>query len=489
MLSVGDLDGLELPSTVERCHALIRQLVGIIKQQQVQIEQQQQTIEALRAEVADLKSQLGRNSRNSSQPPSQDGPEVKLPREKERSGRRRGGQPGHPGHERELLPDGQVGQVVDHYPEECEECGQRFRGGMAVEVDGPVRHQVVEAPKVRAEVTEHRFHTLMCEGCGHATPAPWPEWVPRGNFGPRLEAMVGLMSGAYRLSKRTVVSALSDLLGVTISLGSVSRCESALSEALREPVAEARRYVAEQPTLNADETGWKEKAKRAWLWVAATALVTVFLVQGRRGKAAASRLLRGFKGVLNTDRWSAYKNWPLRLRQICWAHLIRDFTFIEERGGEAGKIGTALIEAKDEMFACWYRVRDGTLSRRGFQRRLCPIRQRIEKLLKKGSVCGHKKVSGMCRDILSLKTAMWTFARVPGVEPTNNAAERALRQAVLWRKASFGTQSARGSRFTERILTTVTTLRQQRRDVLDFLTEAAAARIFATRPPSLLPES
>lgn len=477
MLPIDDLEKLELPGTVPECHALIRQLFEVIR--------------ALRTEGAELRAQLNRNSQNSSQPPSQDGPSVKLPSKKKRSGRRPGGQPGHRGHRRELVPPERVDATEDHYPEECEECGRRFAGGILTEVGEPVRHQVIDAPVVRANVTEHRFHTLMCvdDDCGHATAAWWPVEVPRGNFGPRLQGMIGLFRGSYRLSKRTVVGALSDLMGVTISLGSVGRCENALSEALREPAAEAHRYVQEQANANADETGWKEKAKRAWLWVATTTLVTVFLIQATRGKQAAMALLGGFKGTLNTDRWVVYAHWPVRMRQLCWSHLIRDWTFIEEVGGKVGETGKALLAAKDEMFVLWYRVRDGTLGRSTFQRRLIPIRQRVEELLLEGSLCDHKKAKGMCKQILKLKGALWTFARVPGAEPTNNAAERVLRQAVLWRKGSFGTQSAEGSRFTERILTTVTTLRQQRRHVLEFLTEAASAAMFGRHPPSLLPLS
>lgn len=442
----------------------------------------------LEAEVERLKAQLGQNSQNSSRPPSSDGPQVKVGPKKQPSGRKPGGQPGHPGHERKLMAADQVTRFEDHWPEECEECGSPLRsGGMRTEIE-PERHQVVEIPPVSAEVIEYRLHTVLCPCCDHASTAALPAGVPRGAFGPRLVAVVALMAGGYRLSKRTIAAAVSDLFGVELSLGAVSACEQLQSKALEQPVEAAIAYVREQATVHADETGWQQGRARAWLWVAATNLVTVFLVHQRRSAEAARALLGTFRGVLVSDRWSAYLGWPLALRQFCWAHLKRDFYFISERGEEVKWIGEELLGHTRKLFLLWHRVRDGTLSRAGFQRKVGPIRQNVEMLLDIGSRCEDAKVSGMCRELLAGKEALWTFVREPGVEPTNNLAERSLRHAVLWRKASYGTHSASGSRFVERVLTVVMSLRQQNRSVLDYLAAANQASLEGSRPPSLLPE-
>jgi transposase len=246
--------------------------------------------------------------------------------------------------------------------------------------------------------------------------------------------------------------------------------------------------VQAQPVANVDETGWREGRQRRWLWVAVTTLVSVVLLRATRGSQGAKDLLGAtYGGIVGTDRWSAYTWIDAARRQLCWAHLARDFAAFVERGGEPARLGQALLDLTDEMFGLWYRIRDGTLSRTGFQAAMQPIQARVGTLLREGASVEHAKTRHACQNILKLEAALWTFVATAGVEPTNNAAERALRRAVLWRRRSFGTQSAAGSCFVARLLTVVTTLRQQQRDVLDYLTEACAAQIGGTPPPSLLP--
>jgi transposase len=476
------VQGPPLPDTVPECHAVIRALWDQVQALTAQVDW-------LTARVAQLEGQLKLNSRNSSKPPSSDGPNAKVPPKKEPTGRKPGGQPGHKGAKRELLPPEKVDKFEDHWPETCEGCQSHLRKSVRTEVGEPLRHQVTEIPPVKAHVTEHRLHCQMCDRCGHATQAALPDGVPSGAFGPRLVAVVALFTGAYRISKRVAVTALSDLFGVELSLGSVSNAEQAISEAIARPVDQAKDHVCQAAAVNADETSWRERRGKAWLWVAATSSVAVFLIHAKRGAVAARELLRTFNGVLTTDRWSAYTGWALERRQICWAHLKRDFTFIAESKGTARQVGQELLRLTQTMFRQWHRVRDGTLTRVGFQRKVAQLRLAFEAQLKRGVGCGAPKVAGMCREILDVLPAMWTFADVVGVEPTNNLAERCLRSGVLWRKTSFGTHSAEGSRFVERMLTTVATLKLQKRNVLEFLVAASEAALNGRRPPSLLPHA
>lgn len=449
----------------------------------VVIERQQAQIDALQGRIAELEERLGQNSRNSSRPPSSDSPAVPRPAPRPPSGRAPGGQPGHEGHQRMLLPTEQVNAVVPLKPPQCRGCGARLGGDDPT----PRRHQVTEVPRVRPQVTEYQLHALACSQCGLVTTAALPPGVPPGAFGPRLAATVAVCTGVYHLSKRATEGVLADLFGVEVALGTVTACEQTVSAALAAPVAEAHAYVQQHAVVHADETGWREGRQRAWLWVAVTARVTVFLVHARRGLVAAQALLGEFAGILVTDRWSAYAHWSRERRQLCWAHLVREFTAFTERGGAAARIGQALLGEMTPMFAGWHRVRDGTLGRAPFRRAMRPVRARVEALLREGAACRHAKTAGTCREILKLAPALWTFVDVPGVEPTNNAAERALRPAVLWRKGCFGTHSAAGSRFVERMLTVAATLKQQRRNVVDYVTQACVAALHRQPAPSLLP--
>jgi transposase len=442
-------------------------------------------VQTLEAEVAALREQLNRNSRNSSQPPSSDGSEVPpKPRRRAKSGRKRGAQPGHQGARRKLVPIEQVKEDHDIKPGVCRRCGHALEGADPE----PYRHQVTEIPPVVAEVTEYRLHTLTCPECRAETRAELPEGVPQGAFGPRLQAMVSLLSGRYHLSKRDTQGIMDDFFQADVSLGSVPALEQRTSEALREPVEQARQYVKTQPAVNMDETSWREANQKAWLWVAATPLVTVFLIRlSRGGKVAREMLGETFQGIVGSDRWSAY-NWLITLlRQFCWAHLLRDFQAFVDRGGESQSIGEALLAQADLMFEWWHKVRDGTMDRATFQVKMQPVQRQVGQLLHQGTNCDHSKTAGTCRDILKREEALWTFVRIEDVEPTNNLAERQVRPGVLWRKNSFGTQSEAGSRFAERIMSVVATLKQQHRNVLDYLTEVCDAANWDKQPPSLLP--
>jgi transposase len=445
-----------------------------------------QTVEQLQPRVADLEERLAQNSRNSSKPPSSDPPSAPPRPPRTPSGRHVGAQPGHSGHQRRLKAVEAVQRVVEVKPTTCGACGALLLG----EDRQPQRQQVTELPRVEPSVTEYRRHTLTCLACGAETTAEWPVDLPTGSFGPRLQATTGYLSGRLGLSQRDIAETLDTLFHTNLSLGSVPAQEAAVSAALAQPVAEAQTYVQQQPAANLDETGWREQSQRAWLWVAATPLVAVFLLLTTRSAQGAKQLLgAAFAGVVGSDRWSAY-NWldPAH-RQLCWAHLKRDFQKLVERGGESHRLGHALLEQVDALFRLWGQVKNGTLSRVDFQVKVRPIRGHVRELLQGGTTIPHAQTRHLCENLLKLEGALWTFVFVEGVEPTNNHAERCLRRAVLWRRRSFGTQSSEGSLFVARILTAVTSLRQQKRDVLDYLTTACAAAIRGAEPPSLLPES
>jgi len=289
-------------------------------------------------------------------------------------------------------------------------------------------------------------------------------------------------------SQREVHEVLAAVCHTEVSVGSIATLEQAVSTALVVPVAEAASYVQRQPVRNADETGWREHGKRMWLWISATSLVTVFRVLTTRGAAGAKALLgEDCWGVVGTDRYAAY-NWiDPRRRQLCWAHLKREFLAWSEREGEAARLGQALLAVEKQLFELWYRARDGTLPWADFQVAMVPLMERVGTLLREGVAGAEGKTQRACRNLVKLEAALWTFVWEADVEPTNNSAERPLRRAVLWRRRSFGPQSGAGTQFVERILTAVTTLRQQRRDVLAYLTAACAAAVRHEPAPSLLP--
>ena len=485
LAEISDADWQSTPESV-------KQLVGKLMERIVALEQRQAHLEEL----------LKRNSKNSSQPPSQDAPQGFKPKPKATERKHRGGQAGHEGHSAKLYPPEECAVIEEYYPSHCCACGAGLSGSDAV----PQRCQIVEIPPLQPIVVEHRFHALECPKCGVSTRAYERSIVDGSRYGDRLCALVGLLSGEYRQSHRMVVRLLAEIFEIELCVGSVTRLRQTISEAVAESVTEAHAYVQQQQQVNVDETSFQQgnadganpKATKGWLWVVVTPVVCYFQVLLSRSGAAAQTILgSGFSGYVNSDRYSGYTWLAIEQRQLCWAHLKRDFTKIAQRSGVSRELGEALLKQHEHLFELWHRVRDGTLEYIEFTLRVDPIRTSIQQLLSEAAdyaiTEGEKtplaKTVRTCRQLLKVEPALWLFARVEGIEPTNNAAEQAIRPAVLWRKCSYGSQSAQGSLFVGRMMTVVTSLRRQQRHVLDYLSEACRAKRLGLSSPSLLPIS
>lgn len=431
---------------------------------------QKAEIKGLQLKVIEFKERLQQNSANSSLPPSSDSPFRQSQSRRESLGRKQGAQAGRMGVGRRLLTEAEVDRMIELRPEQCAVCGALLLGADA----RPARRQVVELVNGRAFVTEYRRHRLRCLACRAVNCAPWS--LDAGTFGASVSAMVAYLTGRLNLSQRDAAEALAELFRLKIGLGSVSALQQRVSRALAEPVAQALEFAQQQSSQSVDETGWREKDKSNWLWVNCTEKVTVFQVQTARTRKAAQAMIDEQEiGVVTTDRYPGYNFLQGWRRQICWAHLKRDFTaFAEREDAESKEIGEQLLTETKNVFELFNKVRDGTVPHCRLRLLIEPVKTRVKKLLEVGAQIENGKTAGVCRHILKLNRSLWTFVRVREVEPTNNRAERALRRAVLWRRKSFGTQSKTGSRFVERILTVVTTLRQQSRSVLVYLNKVCA---------------
>ena len=441
-------------------------------------------IEALLEQVEKLQEAVRRNSQNSSQPPSQDQAEQKPRVEHLPSPRQRGGQRGHAGHPRELVD--RVDAVVRHRPLVCERCGTLLLGEDA----RPYRFQVTELPVLQPRVVEHQVHALVCGCCGATTKGQLPDQVAASQFGPHVTSLVGLLLGRYRLSKRQVSQLLEDVFGLSMAPSSVVNQQRQVSAALAEPIEQLREYVKQQDACHVDETAWRqaEQARRSWLWTVVTRGVSIFHIAPSRASHIARELLgENYVGVACTDRYSAY-TWLL-VHQWCWSHLLRDGQKILERGGDSYPVGWNVKLQGEYLLMLWARVRDNTLAYPDFLAELPAIQQLVHDWLQQGTQATSARTVRTCRQLLAHEECLWRFATRPELDPTNNAAERALRHPVLWRRASHGTQSEHGRLFVERILSAVETCRQQKRPVSDFLTQAIFAYRAQHSPPSLLPLS
>lgn len=447
----------------------------------------------LAKENQELRAKLGQNSTNSSRPPSSDPPDTKKPKprkgRKKRSGKKRrpGGQPGHEGHRRPLVPPEQVDQREEIRPSHCGGCDRKLPKSLPT-VGEPRRHQTAEIPDIRCSIHEYTLHGIECEDCGETTYAELPDGATPSNFGPNLRAFIALLIGRYRISRRMTVEFCREVLNIDISVGAVDNATRRISEALKDPVDEVAERIKESPIVHVDETSWRQKGKRLWLWVVVTSFAVLFRISTRCRGTAADLLGEAFAGKLVTDRYAVYLQFSADQRQVCWAHLSRDLKGLVDRGGAARRIGKEALKIKEKMFKEWHRYKAGEIRFQTLQRRLEDVEMEFGILLAKGVKCRDERAAGLCKALVQVESSLFLFARTEGVEPTNNAAERAIRPAVIWRKVCFGTQSARGSRFVERMLTATMTCRAQGRSMFDYLRSVVVAQDRGDPIPSLLAE-
>ena len=478
---IQQLESTDPQQRIEDLEAANRKLQTQVQDLLDLVHKQQEQIAHLQQQLANATNQLNTNSTNSSLPPSSDRfhrkrrppPAPGQPRKKS------GAQPGHPQHLRLLVPPEQVNKTIPCKPTTCRRCGKSLAGSDP----NPLRHQVAEIPVIVPDVVEYQLHRLTCPCCHTSTCGTLPPHV-QGHFAPRLEATLALLAGQYRLGLRPVVGLAADLLGLTISTGMVSKLRQRTAEALHLPWVQVALYVGTQ-NVNIDETTWREGKKRAYLWAVVTPLAALFRIAKGRTAAVAKQLLgKDYSGVATCDRLKSY--WWIKRLQWCWSHLRRDFQAMIDRDNAGKIIGERLLQESNTLFHLWHRQGEGKLSRTCFQTLMKPVRESVRGILQRGKSCGCSKTAGTCKELLAHEGWLWTFVDSEGVQPTNNEAERAERHGVLLRKTSGGTDSPKGSRFIERVLTVVATCHRQGKKVLDYLEGCIEAWRHNRSPPSLL---
>jgi transposase len=455
------------------------------RERDARIAELERRVAELEAQVRDLLARLGINASNSSVPPSANPPQAPKPVVKKPTGRKPGGQPGHTATRAVRLPPERVQRVIPLIPDTCERCQEPLPQEAGPNDPEPTWHQVAELPKTLVHVTEYQGHARTCT-CGHVTRAVIPAKIQAHRFGSRLTAALAYLAGSPHVSKRGIEEISETLFGMPVALGTVANLEQETSAALQAAHEEAAATVRGAPTKHVDESGWKRAGQRRWLWTAATATVAFFVIHAQRGANGLTALLgETITGIIHSDRWSAYRRLLVECRQLCWAHLKRDFQKCVDRGGPAQAIGEQGLTLVAALFEHWHRFRGGG-DRTTLQTDMQPIQEALHRLLEQGLDCADRKAATFCANLLALEPALWTFVRAEGVEPTNNHAERILRSGVLWRKISFGCHSDAGCRFVERLLTVVQTLRLQRRNVLDYLEQALRAHRAGLPAPRLV---
>ena len=500
MIEEIEIAGIKVPKADwEATPPSIRTLVLLMSQR---LAEQAERIKQQEERIRQLEERLNQSSKNSSKPPSSDefGQAQGRQRKSKQSKSQRSQQP-KPRQMRKLQPSEACDQVRELLPSVCSACGAPLSG----RDPHPHRHQETELPPIEPMVIEYRLHQLNCCACGQLTRANLPPGVSSSGYGERLSAIVSLLSGPYRQSYRQVCGLMEALFGVSLSRGAVGRLRTEMSQALSAPVAAAKDYVQGQRVIHSDETGFPQgnrdggnpNQSKGWMWVLVTPLVSFFEVVLSRSQQTAKDLIgEAYSGIVVSDRYSAYSWIDLAQWQVCWAHLKRDFTAMAERTGVSQETGQALLRRQHRLFRWWHRVRDGTLTREQFIAQVAYLRQGVKTILAETSALPIEadeksplaKTVRTCKRLLKIEPALWTFVYTVGVEPTNNAAEQALRPAVIWRKTSFGAQSKNGSQFVARLMTVSSSLKAQGRNILDFLAQACLARRAGTDYPSLLPQ-
>lgn len=436
--------------------------------------------------ITELERQLAlrqQNSTTTSKPPSSDGlagkPRVRGRRTKSR--RTRGGQPGHPGHWRALVPADRVHQIVHVQPTQCRQCAHRLHQADAV--GAPRRHQVTELPPMAAHVTEYQCHQRRCRGCGQTTQAPLPA-EHRGQFGPQLTALVAYLTVICRMPRLVVQRFLEGTLQIPISLGSTQAAWEEASAAVAAPYAELAGALPQEPVLNADETGHRTNGDKRWLWAFVAHTFVVYRIAGSRGADVLQAVLGAtFAGVLGSDRLPTYFTQVVGQRQLCWAHLTRNFLSALDVATTpaAQRFCREALVLQRRLFRLWHRfrgdptARGAPLTRAALIAHALPIEKAFFRLGERHLDAPEVDVRNLARALFVHHPHLFTFVCEAGVEPTNNAAERALRTAVQWRKIMFGTRSDTGERAVERLLSVTRTCQLQEINALVYLTAAIAA--------------
>ena len=444
---------------------------------------QSQQLAALTQRVLDLEQHLNLSSHNSSKPPSSDPPSAPPRPPKVPRGRKAGGQVGHPGTTRERRePD----QLVECRPSDCPHC-QTVLSHDLPDAGAVLVTPFWELPLIQPIVTDYHQHTVCCPTCFARVTASAPPDAITG-YGARASALSGHLHGTYHLSYRAIADLLRDIADMPIGLASVVTSCGRLSAALLPICAALQTALQTEPVVNVDETSWCEQGNRCWLWAATSATLTYFRITTSRGRTGLDLLLDAtYPGIVGSDRWNAYNRYRDNQRQICWAHLLRNVRALAEGQMRESSWAEGLLDQIAALFRSWHRFCAGTTDRAGLQAEMLPIQQAIQLALQEGKSKHWHKIVTLSTELVNHWAALWTFVSVEGVEPTNNRAERVLRPAVIWRKQCFGTQSADGSRFVERILSVVTTCRQQKRNVWSFLAQALAAARAGLPAPATLP--
>jgi transposase len=454
---------------------------------EAQLAARDQRIAELEAALNALTEKLNQNSRNSHKPPSSDGPGAagrgERPQRKKSTGRKRGGQKGHRGARRMLLPTERVDRFIELFAEACNACATALP---RTPDSDPRRYQLVDWSDNKIVVTEFRRHEVSCPSCGRRTRAAYdPKVIPASPFGPGFVGLAAVLTGVYHLSRRRAQQLLHELLGIELSLGALSGLEARASVALVPAVKEAEQQVEHADVKHTDATSWLLAGVLRSLWVVATTMATVYKIfsDGRRETIRA--LFGTMRGILVSDRATVFTFWMMAMRQICWAHLLRKFVSFSQRAGPAEAFGKELLQYTALVFDYWHGFKNGQLTRDELATWMRPVQQQFKQCLQRAAHSGLELVSGSCADILAHENALWTFVTHEGVEPTNNHAEHELRPNVIWRKCSFGSQSERGERFVERVMTVAQTARKQRKNVLDFIVESVKAHVQGHAAPSL----
>jgi transposase len=450
------------------------------------LEAQDARLAALAERVDELEQRLKRDSSNSSLPPSHDPPWLGMRGRSRGTGRKQGGQPGHPGHGRSLLPMERVTEVVDHWPQSCS-CGHVFGPAEREPSGEPARHQVAELPPLAVEISEHRLQRISCPDCGRIVRADLPADVPRGCFGPKLEAAIASLTVRNRLSRRQLVELMEELFGCPIAVGTIDAILTRTAATLEPVYEELLEQTRAASALNIDETGWYLSGEPRTLWGAFSKQTAVLRIAPDRGKQHLHGLIGdGFAGVVGSDRFAAYNSLEPERRQVCWSHLRRDFTFHADLGsGPQEAFGLDGLEVTWNVFQAWKQFHEDG-DRVALRRRVVEIKDQMWPLLEWGSTGKRQRhVRALARNLLKLWPALWTFADVEDVDPTNNAAERGLRAAVIYRKLSLGSRSQSGERTIERLLSVDQTCRLQRRSLYAYLSDTLTAKARGDPVPTL----